>query len=279
MSRCEPSAVGKVYLVGAGPGDPGLITVRGLSYLRQAQVVVYDRLVHPALLDEVAPGTECLDVGKVPGQHTVSQAEINGLLIARAAAGHMVVRLKGGDPFVFGRGGEECRALAAAGVPFEVVPGVSSAFAVPAYAGIPVTHRAHASAIRVVTGHTSRAGDQEMPWHPFRRGETLVILMGLRRLPGLVRQLREHGYPPDIPVAVVQWGTTTEQVVVEGTLTDITRKASGLQAPAAIIVGEVVSLRRELQWFDAAATASASLLEAVEPLFPDAATPMPVVSS
>lgn len=250
MSCIQPSEIGKVYLVGAGPGDPGLITVRGLTCLRQAQVVVYDRLVHPLLLDEVDPTSECIDVGKHSGYHPVSQADINALLIARAVAGYTVVRLKGGDPFVFGRGGEECQALAAAGVPFEVVPGVSSAIAVPAYAGIPVTHRAYASSFRVVTGHAGIPADTDVDWPLGGPDETLVILMGLRQLPGLVCQLRARGWPASTPVAVVQWGTTAQQTVTEGTLADIAEKTRRLQPPATIIVGAVVALRRQLQWFE-----------------------------
>jgi uroporphyrin-III C-methyltransferase len=251
MSRFATSGTGKVYLVGAGPGDPGLITVRGLTYLRQAQVVVYDRLIHPALLDEASPGAERIDVGKAPGHHPVSQAEINALLLARASAGYLVVRLKGGDSFVFGRGGEECQALARAGVPFEVVPGVSSAVAVPAYAGIPVTHRAYASSLTVVTGHGCGSDGPPLNWTHVAQAETLVILMGLRRLPVIVQQLLSHGCPPDTPVAVVQWGTTAEQTVAVGTLTDIVGKARALRSPATIIVGQVVALRDQLQWFDA----------------------------
>lgn len=251
MNGFQTPPIGKVYLVGAGPGDPGLITVRGLTYLRQAQVVVYDRLVHPALIDDVAPGAECIHVGKAAGQHTLPQPAINALLIAKALAGHLVVRLKGGDPFVFGRGGEECAALAAAGVPFEVVPGVSSTLAVPAYAGIPVTHRAYASSFTVVTGHSCGANDSAVDWHTLARAETLIVLMGLRRLPFIVEQLLDNGRSPQTPVAVVQWGTTAEQIVLQGTLADIVPPAAALKTPATIIVGEVVRLRSKLQWFDA----------------------------
>lgn len=251
MSGSQPSGYGKVYLVGAGPGDPGLITVRGLTYLRQAQVVVYDRLVHPALLDETSAATERIHVGKAAGHHSIPQSEINALLIAKARQGHMVVRLKGGDPFVFGRGGEECEALAAAGVPFEVVPGVSSAVAAPAYAGIPVTHRNYASSFTVVTGHACGTKRSGLDWATLAQAETLVIVMGLRRLPVIVDQLLANGRAPDTPVAVVQWGTTAEQVVAQGTLADIVARAAGLTAPATIVVGEVVTLCPDLQWFAA----------------------------
>jgi uroporphyrin-III C-methyltransferase len=265
MSRFAASGMGKVYLVGAGPWDPGLITVRGLTYLRQAQVVVYDRLVHPALLEEASPGAERLDVGKVPGRHPVPQAEINALLIARASKGSIVVRLKGGDPFVFGRGGEECQALAQAGVPFEVVPGVSSAVAVPAYAGIPVTHRAYASSFTVVTGHTRGSDGSPLHWPHVAQAETLIILMGLRRLPGIVQQLLSHGRSPETPVAVVQWGTTAEQTVAAGTLADIVGKTRGLESPATIIIGQVVALRNQLQWFDASVVRPGGRPEADRP--------------
>jgi uroporphyrin-III C-methyltransferase len=251
MSGAQTPAIGKVYLVGAGPGDPGLITVRGLTYLRQAQVVVYDRLVHPALLDSVSPGAECIHAGKAAGHHTMSQPEINTLLIARASAGYMVVRLKGGDPFVFGRGGEECEALASAAIPFEIVPGVSSTLAVPAYAGIPITHRAYSSSFTVVTGHACGTDSSAVDWHTMARAETLIVLMGLRRLPFIVGQLLANGRSPHTPVAVVQWGTTVEQVAVQGTLTDIVQQTAALKTPATIIVGEVVRLRSTLQWFDA----------------------------
>jgi uroporphyrin-III C-methyltransferase len=253
VSDSQSSGRGKVYLVGAGPGDPGLITVRGLTYLRQAQVVVYDRLVHPALLDEVAANAERIHVGKAAGHHSVPQSEINALLIAKACQGHIVVRLKGGDPFVFGRGGEECEALAAAGVSFEVVPGVSSSIAAPAYAGIPITHRNYTRSFTVVTGHTCGADSSSLDWTHLAQAETLVVVMGLRRLSLIVDQLLANGRAADTPVAVVQWGTTAEQVVAQGTLADIVQRAAGLTAPATIIVGEVVTLRGDLQWFEASA--------------------------
>jgi uroporphyrin-III C-methyltransferase len=191
-----------------------------------------------------------VDVGKAPGRHRRSQEEINALLIRYAREGKNVVRLKGGDPFVFGRGGEECEALAQAGVPFEVVPGVTSAIAVPAYAGIPVTHREHASAFTVVTGHTCGPDPCALDWASLASAETLVILMGVRHLPEIARQLVAHGCPPKTPVAVIQMGTTPEQVVVEGTLADIAEKAKGVRPPATIVVGQVVKLRRQLTWFD-----------------------------
>jgi uroporphyrin-III C-methyltransferase len=235
---------GTVYLVGAGPGDPGLITVRGLACLRQAQVVMHDRLIHPDLLLEAPATAECVDVGKMPHDHPYPQSTINALLIARARQGKTVVRLKGGDPFVFGRGGEECQALTVAGIPFEVIPGVSSATAVPAYAGIPVTHRAYASAFAVVTGHT--AGFHAIDWQPLASIDTLVVLMGLGHLAEITQQLMRHGRAPDTPVAVIHAGTLHTQTVVQGTLLDIAGRARGMQPPATIVIGHVVNLRQLL---------------------------------
>ena len=235
---------GMVYLVGAGPGDPELITVRGLACLRRAEVVMHDRLIHPDLLHEAPTTAECIDVGKVPGDHPYPQNIINALLIARARQGKTVVRLKGGDAFVFGRGGEECQALAAAGVPYQVVPGITSAIAVPAAAGIPVTHRAYASAFAVVTGHT--CGPHDIDWPALARIDTLVVLMGLGNLAEIVRQLMAHGRAPTTPVAVIQAGTTLAQQVIEGTLLDIVGRATGMRSPATIVIGHVVGLRHLL---------------------------------
>ncbi|MGH7392053.1 MAG: uroporphyrinogen-III C-methyltransferase [Candidatus Rokuibacteriota bacterium] len=241
---------GSVALVGAGPGDPALITVRGRRLLRYADVVVYDRLVDPRLLDLSPPGARRVFVGKAGGHHTLEQDAINELLVLHARRGRRVVRLKGGDPFVFGRGGEEAEALAAAGVPFEVVPGVTSALAVPAYAGIPVTHRAAASSFAVVTGHES-AHRSRVDWARLAGAvDTLVILMGLAGLPRIARELVAAGRPPSTPAAVVRAGTTADQVVVSGTLADIAGRAAAarLEPPAVIVVGEVVALREQLSW-------------------------------
>jgi uroporphyrin-III C-methyltransferase len=239
--------IGIVYLVGAGPGDPGLITVKGLACLRRADVVLYDRLVHPALLDEAPLTAERIDVGKEPARQRRSQFEINALLVEKARQGKTVVRLKGGDPFVFGRGGEECLALAEAGIPFEVVPGVSSAIAVPAYAGIPVTHREIARSFTVITGHTC---DDSEAWDALPQTGTLIALMGVEHLPRIVERLVARGWSPDTPIAVIQRGTTSAQVVVEGTLADIAGRARSIRPPATIVVGQVVGLRRRLDWFD-----------------------------
>ena len=242
--------LGKVYLVGAGPGDPGLITVRGLELLRKAQVVVYDQLVHPLLLGEASPVAERIFVGKEAGHHCIAQEKINDLLIECARLGDLVVRLKGGDPFVFGRGGEEAEALARAGVSFEIVPGVSSAVAVPAYAGIPLTHRQYASSFAVVTGHESSKSQAAVKWAKLAGAvDTLVILMGVKTLRRVTAELIEHGMAPETPVAAVRWGTTVAQEVIEGTLADIGEKASHLKSPAVIVIGRVVGLRAMLHWF------------------------------
>ena len=245
-----PAQPGTVYLVGAGPGDPSLITVRGLDVLRSADVVVYDRLVHVDLLRAPRSRAKRIYVGKAPGRHVMAQDEINRLLVAQAQAGRRVVRLKGGDPFVFGRGGEEGLALAEAGIPFEVVPGVTSAIAVPAFAGIPVTHRGVASAFTVVTGHACEASEEEPDWAALARVGTLVLLMGLRRLPQIAERLVEGGSAPTTPVAVIASGTTSAQTVVTGTLADIGARTRTLSSPATIVIGEVVRLREELAWLD-----------------------------
>jgi uroporphyrinogen III methyltransferase/synthase len=228
--------------------------VRGLEILRAAEVVVYDRLVAPRLLDEAPVGACRIFAGKGADQPGFSQAEINTLLVAHARWGRRVVRLKGGDPFVFGRGGEEALALAAAGVPFEIVPGVTSALAVPAYAGIPLTHRGLASSFAVVTGHEdgSRPGGR-VQWASLARAvDTLVVLMGLGRLPEIVATLLEHGRSPETPVALIRWGTTPAQVAVVGTLETIVGQAhaASLTPPVVAVIGDVVSLHARLGWFE-----------------------------
>jgi uroporphyrinogen III methyltransferase / synthase len=244
---------GMVYLVGAGPGDPGLMTVRGLELLRTADVVVYDSLVNPALLDE-APG-EALRIfgGKRSGRHGLAQADINDLLIGHAHRGCRVVRLKGGDPFVFGRGGEEADALAAAGIPFEVVPGVTSAVAVPAYAGIPLTHRGVSSTFAVVTGHEDASKNEPtVDWEKLPTAvDTLVVLMGVTALPAIVDRLLGQGRPADTPVALIRWGTTDRQRTIIGSLADIIdrARAAELTSPVVVVIGEVVRLRERLAWF------------------------------
>jgi len=242
--------VGKVYLVGAGPGDPGLMTVRGLQLLRAAQVVVYDQLVNPALLEEISADAERIFAGKQAGRHCIAQNEINSVLIGYARRGCGVVRLKGGDPFVFGRGGEEAEALVDAGVPFEIVPGVSSAMAVPAYSGIPLTHRNYASSFAVVTGHEAIKSKSSVDWPRLATAvDTLVILMGLHNLPAIVANLLAAGRAPETAVAVIHQGTTEDQQTVTGTLIDIVEKSTALKAPALIVVGNVVRLAEKLDWF------------------------------
>jgi uroporphyrin-III C-methyltransferase len=239
--------IGKVYLVGAGPGAPDLLTVRGLELIRSADVIVYDRLVSPALLEEAPADAQRIFAGKSAGYHSLPQEEINCLLIQYARTGRNVVRLKGGDPFVFGRGGEEAQALAKAGVPFEVVPGVSSAIAVPACAGIPLTHRNLSSSFAVITGHEACKEGTKVDWSRLATGiDTLVILMGLTNLPRIVAELIKHGRAPETPAAVISSGTTEKQRVATGTLSDISTKTTAMSPPAVIVIGEVVSLGSEI---------------------------------
>ncbi len=237
-----------VYLVGAGPGDPGLITVRGAELMARAEVVVYDRLAHPSLLDLAPAGALRIDVGKAPGRVAMDQDGINATLVEHGRTGATVVRLKGGDPFVFGRGGEEAEVLIAAGIPFEVVPGITSAIAAPAYAGIPVTHRGLSTHFTVVTGHEDPAkGSTDTDWASLARaGGTLVILMGAGRLDAIVDLLMANGRDPETPVAAVRWGTRAEQATTRATLSTIT--ALGVESPSAIVVGPVAGL--DLTWFE-----------------------------
>jgi uroporphyrinogen III methyltransferase/synthase len=238
-----------VYLVGAGPGDPGLLTRRGAALLEAADVVVYDRLAHPSLL-ELAPSTaERINVGKAPGAVEMDQDGINAVLVERGLAGLAVVRLKGGDPFVFGRGGEEAEALAAAGVGFEVVPGITSAIAAPAYAGVPVTHRGLSTHFTVVTGHEDpEKGTTDTDWDALARaGGTLVILMGAGHLADIAERLIKGGRPADTPVAAVRWGTHPTQRTIRATLATVAD--AGVRPPSAIVVGKVAAL--DLAWFEA----------------------------
>jgi uroporphyrinogen III methyltransferase/synthase len=249
---------GVVYLVGAGPGDPELITVAGLAALRRADVVVYDRLAAPALLREAPAGALLADAGKASGVHTLGQEAINALLAEHALAGKTVVRLKGGDPFLFGRGGEEALFLRERGIPFRIVPGVSSALAAPAFAGIPVTHRGIAGSVLIATGHEADGGDRGetaagQDWEAMARAaDTLVFLMGVERLSAIAEALLKAGRPADQPAALVRWGSTPEQVVLTATLGTIAESArdQGIRPPAALVVGEVVRLRERLAWFE-----------------------------
>ncbi|MBI4597390.1 MAG: uroporphyrinogen-III C-methyltransferase [Candidatus Omnitrophica bacterium] len=245
---------GCVYVVGAGPGDPGLITVKGQEALRRANVVVYDHLVSPRLLKQCSPTAKLVYVGKEADKHTAPQGSINRLLIREANAGKSVVRLKGGDPFLFGRGGEEAEELVKAKIPFEIVPGVTSAIAVPAYAGIPVTHRRYASSVAILTGHEDPAKKgSSIRWPQLATAtDTLVCLMGVSRLPAIVAELCRHGRPVSTPCAVIAWGTRATQRTVTATLSTIAAAvtSAGLRPPAILVVGEVVRLRKQLNWFE-----------------------------
>ena len=245
---------GKVYLVGAGPGDPGLITVKGLKCLKQAEVIIYDRLVDERLLQEARPDAELIYVGKSPQHHALEQPQINELLVTKAQQDKVVVRLKGGDPFVLGRGGEEAEALASNGIPFEIVPGVSAAVAVPAYAGIPVTHRGLASSFAVFTGHEDPSKEESrLAWDKLTTAaDTLVFLMGVANLAQIAAELIKNGRPPTTPAALIRQGTTPQQRTLVGSLENIATLAEreNFQPPAVFLVGEVVKLRQHLAWFD-----------------------------
>jgi uroporphyrinogen III methyltransferase/synthase len=245
--------MGEVYLVGAGPGDPGLITVKGADCVGRADAVVYDHLASEMLLQLAPERCEMIYVGKREGKHTLEQGEINKLLVKLAREGKTVVRLKGGDPFVFGRGGEEALALAEEGVPFEVVPGVTAGAAVPAYAGIPVTHRGLSSGVVLVTGHEDPTKETaNVNWRELARIDTIAIYMGRGNLPAIVNSLLEAGRDAATPAAAVQWGTTSSQRTVTGDLSNIVDRCSkeGIKAPVIIVVGDVVTLREKLSWFE-----------------------------
>lgn len=245
---------GIVYLVGSGPGDPGLITVKGLEKIRTADCIVYDYLAGERFLEEARDDAELTYVGKKGSDHTLEQNEINDLLVRKAREGKSIVRLKGGDPFVFGRGGEEAEDLVAAGIPFEVVPGVSSAVAAPAYAGIPVTHRDHASSVTFITGHENPAKKESaIDWDVLARNPgTLVFLMGVKNLDRISESLIASGKPPATPAALVRWGTTPAQTSVKSTLKDLPdlAKQRGIKPPAVLVVGSVADLRDKLSWFE-----------------------------
>lgn len=241
----------KVYLVGAGPGDPGLLTVKALELLRKADVVIYDYLVNPDLLIHLKDDAERIFVGKVGRNTQTPQSTINELLVSKAQEGKLVVRLKGGDPFLFGRGGEEALTLRAAGIPFEIVPGISSALAVPAYAGIPLTHRGLSSSIAILTGASAGDGKLSEELLNARAADTIVVLMGIAHLREITEQLTALGRSVDTPVAVLRWGTYESQQIVTGTLATIAdiAAAEGLRPPSIIVIGEVVQLHESLSWF------------------------------
>ena len=245
---------GKVYLIGAGPGDPGLITVKGISYLQKADVVIYDFLASRKLLTHTRKNAEIIYVGKRGGAHTVPQAQINELMVVKAKAGLIVARLKGGDPFIFGRGGEEAEVLVAEGIPFEIIPGVTSAVGVAAYAGIPITHRRYTATVAFITGHEDPTKENSnVDWGKIATGVgTLLFFMGVKNVDRIADKLISHGRSPDTPVALVRWGTTAKQVTLAGTLSNIAQRVreSQFKPPAIIIVGEVVRLRSILNWFE-----------------------------
>ena len=247
----DESRAGIVYLVGAGPGDPDLLTLKAAKLLRQADVVVYDNLVGEGVIKLIHSESEKIYVGKQTNRHTLPQAEINQLLVTLARQGKKVVRLKGGDPFIFGRGGEELEILAAQGIAFEVVPGITAASGVSCYAGIPLTHRDYAQTCLFTTGHL-KDGTLDLDWPTLARpNQTVVIYMGLGALSKIAQQLIRHGMPANMPAAIIEKGTTSEQQVITGmleTLPDLVQTL-GLKSPALIIVGQVVALNKRLQWF------------------------------
>lgn len=244
---------GKVYIIGAGPGDAGLMTLKGIDCLREADVVVYDYLVSKDLLKYAKTDARFIYAGKQGGAHTLSQWQINDLLLKEAKAGNIVARLKGGDPFIFGRGGEEAEKLSANKIPFEIVPGVTSAIAVPAYAGIPLTHRGLTSTVAFVTGHEDPTKEKsDIDWQALARIGTLVFLMGVKNIEKIVGELKDNGRSPKTPAALVRWGTTPRQEILEGNISNIVKlaKERKFTPPAILVVGEVVALRNTLQWFD-----------------------------
>lgn len=245
--------MGKVYIVGAGPGDPDLITVKGLRAIKEADVILYDRLINKQLLTYAKPDAELIFVGKLPNYHGVIQDRINTLLVEHGKKEKVVTRLKGGDPFVFGRGAEEAEVLAEAGVPFEIVPGITSGIAAPAYAGIPVTHRDHSSSFAIVTGHMREGKDDSIKWESLATGiDTLAIYMGVGNLPYICKQLIKHGKPADTPIALIHWGTTDVQKTVTGTLDTIVEmvQQEKVENPSMMVIGEVVKVREKIQWFE-----------------------------
>ncbi|OYY55389.1 MAG: uroporphyrinogen-III C-methyltransferase [Halothiobacillus sp. 28-55-5] len=269
---------GRVYLIGAGPGEPDLLTFRALQRLQEADVVVYDRLVAPAVVELARRDATRLYVGKCRDAHSVPQAEISQTLVELAQQGKIVARLKGGDPFIFGRGGEEAQTLAAAGVPFEIIPGITAASGCAAYAGIPLTHRDYAQSVRFITGHT-QDGKLSLNWAHLAQGrETLVFYMGLTATAEICAQLQAHGLPADYPAALIEQGTTARQRVIAGTLATLPDLIAGAESPSLLIVGEVVSLHAELKWFEGAIEAPAAFKAATRQRAECAITPRAVAA-
>jgi len=249
----QKATKGKVYIIGAGPGDAGLITLKAVEALMTADVVIYDHLVNEELLKFAPAQARLIYAGKRGGEHTLPQDEINELLVTEALSGHTVARLKGGDPFIFGRGGEEAQKLAENRIPFEIIPGVTSAIAVPAYAGIPLTHRGFTSTVAFVTGHEDPTKEKsDIDWAALAKIGTLVFLMGVKNLPQITKELMQNGKAPDTPVALIRNGSLPSQEVLTGTLSDIVvlAHANHFRPPAVIVVGDVVNLREKLRWFD-----------------------------
>ncbi|MGZ3635338.1 MAG: uroporphyrinogen-III C-methyltransferase, partial [Syntrophales bacterium] len=244
---------GKVYIIGAGPGDPGLFTIKGLRCLKEADVIIYDHLVNEEIIHQAKESTRLIYAGKKGGEHTLPQDEINRLLLEEARQGNVVARVKGGDPFIFGRGGEEAEILAQSGIPFEVVPGVTSAAAVPAYAGIPLTHRGHTSTVAFVTGHEDATKEEsDVDWKSLAGIGTVVLLMGVKNLSRITANLMAHGRQANTPAALIRWGTTENQETLTGTISDIATKAEKkrFSPPAVLVVGGVVDLRSALNWYE-----------------------------
>lgn len=245
---------GIVYLVGAGPGDPKLITVYGLECIQKADVIAYDRLINQDLLKHAKEDAELIYCGKLPGKHALIQEEINQLLVEKAQEGKIVTRLKGGDPFVFGRGGEEAEVLASHGLTFEIVPGITAGIAAPAYAGIPVTHRDHASSFAIVTAHGRESkGTDTVRWDVLANGiDTIAFYMGVGNLNHICSQLMKHGRSQTTPVAIIEWGTTDRQKTITGTLETIEEiaKNENITHPSIVLVGEVVKLRESIKWVE-----------------------------